>query len=87
MIETSLLAYEEVLETLGERQSEVFAAIRYLGEADNLTISKYLNLPINSITPRTLELRAKKLVGVSKEGISPITHRKVIFWKCVGVKV
>jgi predicted transcriptional regulator len=81
--ETSLLAYQEVLETLGERQSQVYNALKYLKEADNLTISKYLNLPINSITPRTKELRDKKLVGVAKVDLSPVTHRKVIFWKIV----
>jgi hypothetical protein len=83
--ETSLLAYEEVLKDLGSRQQEVYFAIKQLREADNLTIAKYLNLPINSITPRTLELREKKLVGVAKVDLSPITHRKVIFWKCVKV--
>jgi hypothetical protein len=79
--ETSLLAYQEVLQTLGERQRLVLEALKYLKEADNLTISKYLNLPINTITPRIYELRMKKLVGVSKEDLSPVTHRKVIFWK------
>jgi len=87
MEETSLLAYQEVLKDLGERQREVYEAIKKLGEADNLTISKYLNLPINSTTPRTKELRDLKLVGVSRVGVSNITHRKVIFWKLVGVKV
>jgi hypothetical protein len=81
--ETSLLAYEEILETLGDRQILVYNALRRLKEADNLTISKYLNLPINSVTPRTLELRNKKLVTVSKVDLSPITHRKVIFWRVI----
>jgi Mn-dependent DtxR family transcriptional regulator len=81
--ETSLLAYSEVLETLGERQRLVYNAIKELGEADNLQISKYLNIPINSITPRVKELRDKKLVGVSKVDKSNITGRQVIFWKVV----
>jgi len=81
--ETSKLAFEEVLENLGDRQKAVYYALKELGEADNLTISKFLNLPINSITPRVLELRNKKLVGVAREGFSPVTKRKVIFWKCV----
>ena len=80
---TSLLAYQEILENLGDRQMLVYKALRTLKEADNLIISKYLNLPINSITPRTLELRNKKLVTVSKVDLSPITHRKVIFWKVI----
>ena len=78
-----MLAYEEISETLGERQLQVFNALRQLREADNLTLSKHLNLPINCITGRIFELRKLKLVGVSKQDLSPITHRKVIFWKCV----
>lgn len=85
MEETSLLAYREVLKDLGSRQRLVYEAIKTLGEADNLTISKFLNLPINSTTPRTKELRDLKLVGVSRVGVSQITHRQVIFWKCVRV--
>lgn len=81
--DTSLLAYQEVRETLGERQKLVYEALKYLGEADNLSIARYLNLPINSVTPRIFELRKKKYVGVAKEGLSPVTGRKVIFWKIV----
>ena len=81
--ETSLLAYGEVLENLGERQAMVYNTIKNLKEANNLMISKHLNLPINSITPRVVELRALKLVGVAKEDKCPITNRKTIFWKIV----
>jgi len=80
---TSLEAYKDISNTLGDRQLQVYLAIRKLVEADNLTISRFLNLPINSITGRVKELREKKLVGVSKVGISKITGRKVIFWKIV----
>ena len=80
---TSLEAFQDVQRTLGKRQLMVYETIRKLGEADNLTISKYLNLPINSTCPRVLELREMKLVGVSREGISKHTGRKVIYWKIV----
>lgn len=81
--QTSLEAWQEVKKELGKRQEMVYNALRELGEADNLTLSKYLNLPINSITPRVKELREMKLVGVSKVDKSKITGRKVIYWKCV----
>jgi hypothetical protein len=81
--ETSLMAYEEVKVDLGDRQRAVYEALEVLKEADNLSIARYLNLPINSVTPRTLELRKKKLVGVAKTDLSPVTNRKVIFWKIV----
>lgn len=77
--ETSLLAYEEVLKNLGSRQQEVYFAIKTLKEADNLSISKYLNIPINSITPRVNELRKLGLVICSRVGKS-ITNREVMFW-------
>ena len=81
--DTSLSAFREILNNLGLRQQEVYFAIKELVEADNLSISKFLNIPINSVTPRVFELRDKKLVGVSKQDISPITKRKVIFWKVI----
>lgn len=80
---TSLMAYQEILENLGDRQFQVYSALRNLKEADNLTISRYLNLPINCICPRVLELRNLKLVGVAKVDKSLITGRKVIWWRCV----
>jgi hypothetical protein len=81
--QTSLEAFESIKKELGKRQMDVYLAIKQLGEADNLTISKFLGLPINSITPRCQELRSKKLVGVSKIGKSKYTGRNVICWKCV----
>lgn len=81
--DTSLEAYDSIKPELGERQLSVYKALLQLREADNLTISKFLGLPINSITPRVKELRDKKLVGVAKVDISPITKRRVIFWKVV----
>lgn len=82
--QTSLEAFKSIRKELGKRQEEVYLKLKELGEADNLTLSKHLNLPINSITGRIFELRAKKLVGVSKIDKSKITGRKVIIWKCVG---
>ena len=80
--QTSITAYESIKEELGNRQKMVYETIKKLGEADNLTISQYLKIPINSTTPRTKELRDKKLVGVSRVGIGS-TGRPVIFWKIV----
>jgi DNA-binding MarR family transcriptional regulator len=79
--DTSLLAYAEVLENLGERQMQVYKAISELGECSNTMIAEKLNLPISSITPRVNELRKKKAVRESHRDHCPITGRKVIFWK------
>ena len=78
---TSLQAFESIQESLGERQLQVYRALKKLGEADNLTLSRTLHLPINSVTPRIKELRDKKLVGVSRTSKSLITNRNVIYWK------
>lgn len=77
---TSLLAYAEVLENLGERQMQVLKAIEELVICNNLMISKHLNLPINSVTPRVRELRGKRLVREFKKGECPITGKMTMFW-------
>jgi len=79
--DTSLLAYVGVLENLGERQVQVYRAIRTLKECNNLMISKYLNIPINSVTPRVNELVKLKAIGTSKKEICPYTNRLTYFWK------
>lgn len=79
--DTSLLAYTEILENLGERQMQVYSAIAELGECSNTMIAEKLNLPISSITPRVNELRKKKAVREALRDYCPITGRKVIFWK------
>jgi predicted transcriptional regulator len=81
MRETSILAYAEVLENLSERQLQVLKAIDKIEPTNNLMISKYLNLPINTITPRTNELNKKGLIKEFKKGICPITKRTTIFYE------
>jgi len=78
---TSILAYYEVLENLGERQVEVYKVIRELESCNNTMIAKHLNLPINSITPRTNELRKYGVVMEDKKAICPYTKKLTIFWR------
>jgi DNA-binding MarR family transcriptional regulator len=78
---TSLLAYAEVLENLNERQIQVLKAIDKIEPCNNLMISKYSGLPINSVTPRTNELNKKGLIREFKKGICPITKRTTIFYE------
>ena len=59
--ENSRIAYESIVQSLGPRQKTVFEALRN-NPASNKTLSKRMNLPINQITPRTLELRKKGIV-------------------------
>ena len=80
---TSLKAFEEIKESLGRRQQEVYDAFKKLGSGTNSMIANELRVPINSVTPRTFELRQFKLVGVSHVDKCPITGRTAIFWKVV----
>lgn len=79
--ETSLLAYAEVLQNLGERQVIVYRALLDLKKASNTMISEHLDIPINCITPRVNELRKKKVVMKAKKDVCPITGKTVYFWK------
>jgi len=79
--DTSLLAFEEVRITLGERQKVVLEAIGELREATNTMIARKLWLPINCITPRTNELVKKGLVIEAYRDKCPLTKRKAIWWK------
>ncbi len=79
---TSREAYWALIPELSERQTEVYKTIRKSTAINNKMISKTLGAPINSITPRTHELRELGLVTEAFKAICPHTKRKTIFWKC-----
>ena len=81
MRETSLLAYAEALEHLGENQQQVLITMRLLKTANNQMIAEKLGWQINSITPRVKELRDKKLAQVAFTAPDLFTGRKTIYWK------
>jgi len=78
---TSLEAYAGMTPAaLNDRQRAVLRAIRELGAATNQEISQYLGWPINTVTPRVLELRALEVVRyMGSTRITP-THRKAMLW-------
>ena len=78
--QTSLEAFRGITPCLGRRQREVYDTLKSIGPADNLTLSRALRLPINSVTPRVLELRELGLIGL--EGVRVgVLGRKVNFWR------
>lgn len=81
MRDTSISAYAEVLETLGERQSLVFKKLRELKFASNYKLSKSLGLPVNQIVPRIYEMRKMGVVIFYKKEICPETKKTVVCWK------
>lgn len=77
---TSIISLYSILDELGDRQKEVLVCLKHIQPCNNLMISRYLNLPINSITPRIKELREKGLVIKHHTGACPITKRASIYW-------
>ena len=77
---TSLIAFEEILCNLGDRQKLVLSAIKKIQPCSNLEISKFLGLPINTITPRCQELRKRNLVIFYKRDICKYTNRLVNYY-------
>lgn len=78
---TSLIAFDQIKEDLGNRQFEVYEGFKKLKYSNNTMLSNYLKLPINIITPRTNELVKKGLLEFSHITTCPITRRKSKFWK------
>jgi predicted transcriptional regulator len=77
---TSIISYYEVLQTLSKRHKEVLLAMKHLKCANNLMISKLLNLPINSVTPRMKELRTKGIIIYHHTEACPYTKRSSRFY-------
>lgn len=84
--ETSLLAYFDVQEVLGDRHRQVLAALKELGSANNWMIAKKAQLPINAVTPRVQELRKKGFVKEDCKKNGPPQGRITLYWKLATKK-
>ena len=80
----SLKAFEVIKKDLSKRQAEVLSCIFRLGEASDKQISKYLGLPINSITPRRNELEKKNRIYCRRIDLDGIGNMKVAIWGMRG---
>jgi len=80
-LDTSLEAYYSIIGELGQRQSEIYNAIRKYKSVSNLDLSRLLQLPINSVTPRVKELRDKGLVVFDCVKVDYVTKRRMKKWK------
>src|SRR3990167_8416897 len=79
---TSLQAYfGEVVKTLGERQQMVLEAFTHKENFTNTELASYLQRPINTITPRVFELRAKGLLNLHCVRPCKVTGRVAKCWK------
>ena len=79
--DTSREAYADVKPKLGRRQKLVFETLRKIQPATNTMLAKYINFPINVITPRVFELRGMHLVEEDHRDRCPITGKRAIFWR------
>ncbi len=77
--ETSLLAYMEIRPVLNNRQIEVLEVIKRFPNSSDLEIAQILGLPINSVTPRRLELEKKGLIESAGKVVSD--GRKRHIWR------
>lgn len=84
--QTSLEAYfSEVKPHINHNQKLVLEAIVSIGPASNKQIAERMGWQINSITPRVLELRKKKLVELAYVG-HDLAGRKCNYWKATETK-
>lgn len=77
---TSLLAYQDVLLNLGDRQEQVYRELRK-HPASNKMLSMALRLDINRVTPRINELRKKGVVLENRKAPCDFTGRLVSYWQ------
>lgn len=78
---TSVQAYQDIILSLGKRQTEVLKALKLIEPANNRMIASYMHKPINTIVPRVNELRKKKLVELSGVFIDTVTKKNTMFWR------
>ena len=80
--ETSLQAYfGEVIETLGMRQHQVLGAFTKKENFTNTELASFLQWPINTVTPRCLELRERGLVTEHCKRKCKVTGRSALCWE------
>lgn len=79
MQQTSLTAYiNDVLPKLNQKQYEVYRAIEEHGPITNKQLAEIMQRPVNTITPRVLELRIKG--SVTSCFIAEDGGRKAHYW-------
>jgi DNA-binding MarR family transcriptional regulator len=77
--ETSLEAFGKV--KIGQAQQSVLTVIKMFDGRTNAELGKYLDWPINRITPRVKELREKGLVVDAGVRVCLITGSMSHAWK------
>ena len=84
MQQTSIDAYKE-LTSLGLKQKIVYEAIKTLGTATDMDVTRYLSFSDpNRVRPRRNELVRKGLVISVGKTTDPHTRKTVLVWKVIA---
>lgn len=78
--QTSLPAYQEAKVNINQKQKKVLSAIDRLKPCNDMRIANFLGWPINTVTPRRLELLEKGLIASAGKKKDPSTGRTVNYW-------
>lgn len=78
--QTSMNAFFGMHKKIGRKQRFVLEAIKKNGPINNLGLSRILNIPINQVTPRVLELRQLEMVRLYGAAPDPVTKRNNLWW-------
>ncbi len=78
---TSLEAFRQAMPTIGEHQASIYAVSAEHGPVSNKQIATILGWPINSVTPRVLELRTKEMVKFAGQREDLKTGRHEMMWE------
>ncbi len=82
--ETSLEAFRGIIPELGDREFEVYTALKSLKVANNQQIHKHTGIPLSSVCGRMNKLRTQyKLVTFSHKGACPYTKKSTNFYTLI----
>ena len=76
MQQTSLQAFEDIKDTLGRRQLQVYRTIIVLGSATDYKIANWLHWPINWVTGRRNELEKNGYIYCIGTAKNPMTNKQ-----------
>lgn len=82
--QTSLEAYECIMENIGYCQKLIYDTITHNSGCSNHDIAFILGWEINRVTPRVKELRDKGYVSIKGDKIDPDTGMRVMTYEHNG---
>lgn len=82
---TSGAAFGDMQQVIARKQAEVLRVLRAAGAAsagyNNRQLASILGWPINTVTPRVLELREQGKVVLAEKRPDNMTGRTVMHWR------